>query len=580
MEEDEIPLDFYCPITDQVMIYPFITEAGSSYEWSAIKRWLDENSTDPLTNKQLKDKSLRPNNTLRAHILAWFENRGQSLPSSDATRPPPDAFGSNFKPVPQQDKVIRYNGTISRKELRKKRTQVAPPEYSAYSHRYSFEWRTVTTGPETGGPTLFVKCETGTCIEMPDNEMFVTERGIVFYDSTETRDTRVLPDTDFKEQCKFGTRCSNDGCSYAHPFVCPKGVGCQGCKFFHPDASSVVPVGDKFPLNTTCKYGPSCSLKGCMFAHPLGRLKLERRPARVFITHSLTLEKLPQPIPLTFNAPEKTKQFQFQGEFVFFFQPYQGTWAKDYYQYLVVHRYDPEKQCYREVGTYSLDGHYCNAVVGADRYIVVSFWPYDDEVARAVWENQKTGRAMEKVIRAKTIENQKLQSELSKAQTEISSLKSVIAAKDNQIHRLQGQIGQQKMQMSRMQAHSQRAIAAAQRQTWQARQEKAEAERRWRRARQDYERARMERYRLRDPIHIFALQAGRSGFAKDDWKLVLDYHKGAHDLRLHKANAFEPGQRLEVTEHGSVFLFDLVVPQDVSVLGSLPVVPERLCADF
>merc|ERR1711920_804128 len=121
-----------------------------------------------------------------------------------------------------------------------------------------------------------------------------------------------------------------------------------------------------------------------------------------------------------------------------------------------------------------------------------------------------------------------------------------------------------------------RQAAAAKQEAYLARKQLREKEEEWRRQRQNQERARAERLRLRDPIHIYALVEGTSGFSRQDWKLVVDYHKGAHDLYLGEPCP-DGTQILEVTEHESVFRFNLVVPSDVMSMGlSLPIVPDRL----
>ena len=92
----------------------------------------------------------------------------------------------------------------------------------------------------------------------------------------------------------------------------------------------------------------------------------------------------------------------------------------------------------------------------------------------------------------------------------------------------------------------------------------------------------MERLRNLDPIHIYAQKDRTSGLSKEDWVLVVDYHKGAHDIQLCGAQP-NGAQTLEITEHDTVFNFDLIAPRDLSekALGmSLPVVPGRLCQDF
>ena len=61
------------PLLLQVMHDPVTTESGNTYERSAIEKWLQRNSTDPLTNARLTSKRLVPNNTLRSQIASWID---------------------------------------------------------------------------------------------------------------------------------------------------------------------------------------------------------------------------------------------------------------------------------------------------------------------------------------------------------------------------------------------------------------------------------------------------------------------------------------------------------------------------
>lgn len=48
------PSDFLCPISKQLMVQPVaLVETGHSFEQAHIQRWLDTNSTCPVSRKQL-----------------------------------------------------------------------------------------------------------------------------------------------------------------------------------------------------------------------------------------------------------------------------------------------------------------------------------------------------------------------------------------------------------------------------------------------------------------------------------------------------------------------------------------------
>jgi len=238
--------------------------------------------------------------------------------------------------------------------------------------------------PESKDDVL-VRCDDGPWIEAPDKAMFVTPAGVVFYDPTEMRETRVLPGSELvgAKLCKFGNQCSKAGCASVHAFVCAKGCACKtgGCKFLHPPADSVTPVGSAYPTSKECKYGVACTNKACGFAHPLGRMAVPRETARVWITHTPALEELAAPAPLQLDVPDAATSFQFQGEFVFFFEPHAGTWAKAHFKSAVVHRFDAARGRHLPLRAFSFAGHYCNCAAG--RFLVFSFWPYEELIAAA-----------------------------------------------------------------------------------------------------------------------------------------------------------------------------------------------------
>jgi hypothetical protein len=62
-----IPLDFVCPITQELMRDPTIALDGHSYERDAIVHWFEKSGTNksPLTGVSLESSHLTPNHTLR-----------------------------------------------------------------------------------------------------------------------------------------------------------------------------------------------------------------------------------------------------------------------------------------------------------------------------------------------------------------------------------------------------------------------------------------------------------------------------------------------------------------------------------
>jgi len=68
------PEEFLCPITKEVMSQPVILVAdGTTYEESALKVWLKEHNTSPLTGLELHTKEMKPNYNLRQAIENYLK---------------------------------------------------------------------------------------------------------------------------------------------------------------------------------------------------------------------------------------------------------------------------------------------------------------------------------------------------------------------------------------------------------------------------------------------------------------------------------------------------------------------------
>lgn len=60
-----VPCEFTCPITQEIMKDPVVLADGHSYERNSIQRWLIKSDKSPMTNVWLKDKTMRPNIALK-----------------------------------------------------------------------------------------------------------------------------------------------------------------------------------------------------------------------------------------------------------------------------------------------------------------------------------------------------------------------------------------------------------------------------------------------------------------------------------------------------------------------------------
>jgi hypothetical protein len=64
----DVPSEFICPISQEIMTDPVLLTSGNCYDRSSIEQWLRTKNTDPLTNVPLQSKTLIPNRPLRGLI--------------------------------------------------------------------------------------------------------------------------------------------------------------------------------------------------------------------------------------------------------------------------------------------------------------------------------------------------------------------------------------------------------------------------------------------------------------------------------------------------------------------------------
>ena len=72
-EAAEVPDDFICPITAEIMTDPVTTFDGFTYERAAITEWLRTKDTSPKTGATLESKALIPNHLVRSLIRTFNE---------------------------------------------------------------------------------------------------------------------------------------------------------------------------------------------------------------------------------------------------------------------------------------------------------------------------------------------------------------------------------------------------------------------------------------------------------------------------------------------------------------------------
>ena len=71
--DDDVPEEFLCPITFDLMTDPVIAADGHTYERRAIEAWFSRARTSPVTNEPLEHLHLIPAHTIRSLIQRRFE---------------------------------------------------------------------------------------------------------------------------------------------------------------------------------------------------------------------------------------------------------------------------------------------------------------------------------------------------------------------------------------------------------------------------------------------------------------------------------------------------------------------------
>jgi len=85
LKKQDLPQEFLCPITCEIMSDPHITLSGHTYEKYAIEQWLSTHNNDPLTNTKLSNKILIPNHALRKQIQSFIDKHNIKLRSNRAS---------------------------------------------------------------------------------------------------------------------------------------------------------------------------------------------------------------------------------------------------------------------------------------------------------------------------------------------------------------------------------------------------------------------------------------------------------------------------------------------------------------
>lgn len=73
ISQSQVPPEFLCPITTELMEDPVICADGRSYERSAITKWFETSQRSPMTGAVLENTVMLPNVNLKALIEDWSD---------------------------------------------------------------------------------------------------------------------------------------------------------------------------------------------------------------------------------------------------------------------------------------------------------------------------------------------------------------------------------------------------------------------------------------------------------------------------------------------------------------------------
>eukprot|EP01126_Amoeba_proteus_P054190 TRINITY_DN6652_c0_g1_i11.p1 TRINITY_DN6652_c0_g1~~TRINITY_DN6652_c0_g1_i11.p1 ORF type:complete len:632 (-),score=135.07 TRINITY_DN6652_c0_g1_i11:348-2243(-) len=80
VEEEDVPEEFVCPISREIMIEPVIAEDGHTYERQDVFDWISKKGTSPITREKISPNVLIINRALKAQIEQWRKSKGVGVP--------------------------------------------------------------------------------------------------------------------------------------------------------------------------------------------------------------------------------------------------------------------------------------------------------------------------------------------------------------------------------------------------------------------------------------------------------------------------------------------------------------------
>jgi U-box domain len=73
----DVPEEFICPLTLQVMTNPVVNRQGNRYEKAALVKWLSLNTACPLTRNPIRLSDFIRDTNLQQKIKQWRTNQGE-----------------------------------------------------------------------------------------------------------------------------------------------------------------------------------------------------------------------------------------------------------------------------------------------------------------------------------------------------------------------------------------------------------------------------------------------------------------------------------------------------------------------
>ena len=78
MYEEEIPNEWFCPITQELLIDPVIAADGYTYERKSLESWFKKSHMSPVTGLVLNETKVIPNYAIKHTIEQYLEKQKKS----------------------------------------------------------------------------------------------------------------------------------------------------------------------------------------------------------------------------------------------------------------------------------------------------------------------------------------------------------------------------------------------------------------------------------------------------------------------------------------------------------------------